>query len=352
MKFSILHISICDKFLPPYITFIKENFNFRNHKFLLLSGMADKNLILQRNIYLAKQSKLSKIKYYFLATIYMHLAKKIILHGLFDIRLVFILFFMPWLKAKCYWVIWGGDLYIHELGKKDLVWKLREFFRKIVIRNLPVITTTVPGDYELAKEWYVASGKFVHNLMYPSHLARNFQEQNEVDKNKGELFLQVGNSADPTNNHEEVFEYLSLFEDKVFKVFCPLSYGDKSYKEMIIEKGYSFFGKNFIPLTDFMSFDEYNKFMNSIDIAIFNHNRQQGMGNIIGLLSLGKKVILKQDITSYRFLKSLGIKIWSLNDKEVLSIINQNDKKNNILIVRNYFSRQRLRDNWANIFND
>ena len=76
------------------------------------------------------------------------------------------------------------------------------------------------------------------------------------------------------------------------------------------------------------------------------------MGNIIGLLSLGKKVILKQDITSYRFLKSLGIKIWSLNDKEVLSIINQNDKKNNILIVRNYFSRQRLRDNWANIFND
>ena len=54
-------------------------------------------------------------------------------------------------------------------------------------------------------------------------------------------------------------------------------------------------------MTDLMSFDDYNKYLASIDIAIFHHDRQQAMGNVIGLISLGKKVVLKDSISSYEF---------------------------------------------------
>lgn len=45
------------------------------------------------------------------------------------------------------------------------------------------------------------------------------------------------------------------------------------------------------PIVDFMDFNEYINFLSTIDIAIFNHKRQQGMGNIITLLGMGKKYI-------------------------------------------------------------
>ena len=41
-----------------------------------------------------------------------------------------------------------------------------------------------------------------------------------------------------------------------------------------------------------MPFNQYLEFLGKIDIAIFNHRRQQGFGNAITLLGLGKKVYL------------------------------------------------------------
>ena len=43
-----------------------------------------------------------------------------------------------------------------------------------------------------------------------------------------------------------------------------------------------------------MPYSSYISFLGSIDIGIFNNNRQQGMGNITNLLYLGKKVYLSK----------------------------------------------------------
>ncbi|WP_083234102.1 TDP-N-acetylfucosamine:lipid II N-acetylfucosaminyltransferase [Candidatus Marithrix sp. Canyon 246] len=75
-------------------------------------------------------------------------------------------------------------------------------------------------------------------------------------------------------------------------MFVPLSYGDPKgvYIKEVISTGTKIFGDKFIPMTEFMDFDKYLNFLGSINITIFNHNRQQAMGNTITLLGFGKKV--------------------------------------------------------------
>jgi len=348
---KILHIGGCDKFLPPLIEFIKENFDFDQHEFLLRSGMGKAPDYPNVKVY--ERKIIERLKFYIVALLKMHRADKVILHGLFDIKLVFILFFTPWLLRKCYWVMWGGDLYVYQLGDRNWKWRVREFFRRPVIKNIKCFTTTVPGDYKLAQDWYNIKSKWIHNLMYPSHLFRDAETIicNKFDKT--ETYIQVGNSADPSNNHFEVIESLVKFKNKNIKVFCPLSYGSEQHKHKVIEYGYKLLSDKFIPLTEFMSFEEYNSYMACIDIAIFNHDRQQAMGNIIGLLSLGKKVVMKPSITPFTFFSDMaGIKIYTIDDPNLLESLNKQESFNNIQKMKSYFNKERLRMNWTDVFDD
>ena len=43
-----------------------------------------------------------------------------------------------------------------------------------------------------------------------------------------------------------------------------------------------------------MNNKDYIQFLNQIDIAVFNHNRQQAMGTIRSLLGMGKKPVWHQ----------------------------------------------------------
>lgn len=350
MTLRILHVSDCDKFIPPYIKFIKESFNndFENHKFLVTRGMAEKALPGYSNIYLIPTSQLGKLKHYLHLIFEINRSDKIILHNLFDFKNVLLLFFMPWNLKKTYWIMWGADLYTYKLGNHNFKWKFKEFFRKPVIRNFGYFSTTVPGDFELVKDWYKSKSVFIQNLMYPSHLYRDLV-QTELE-NKSEIYIQVGNSADPTNNHHEVLNYIAGLDLNHYKVFCPLSYGSPNHRELVINYGKDLLSDKFIPIVDYMDFSAYNKYMSSIDIAIFNHDRQQAMGNMIGLLSLGKKVILKPTTTPYSFFKSLGLEVYSLNDKDIMTPLTENDKIQNIKIMRHNFSPEKLKADWERIF--
>ena len=55
------------------------------------------------------------------------------------------------------------------------------------------------------------------------------------------------------------------------------------------------FGGKFTPLLDYMSPLEYSSFLSGISIGVFNHDRQQGLGNIRKLLRMGSKVYVSSD---------------------------------------------------------
>lgn len=350
MSLKILHVSNCDKFIPPYIKFIKDNFksDFYSHNFLMTGGMAVDQLPDLPNIHLISKSKLGQIKHYLHLIIEMNRSDKVIIHGLFDFKVLLLLFFMPWNLKKSYWIVWGGDLYTYKLGNKNFKWKFKEFFRRPVIKNFGYFSTTVPGDFYLARSWYNSKSKFIQNLMYPSHLYRSLEHNQPRDKL--EIYIQIGNSADPTNKHHEILKYLSNFKTNDYKVFCPLSYGSPEHRESVISYGKKLLGDKFIPITSYMDFSEYNQYMSSIDIAIFNHDRQQAMGNMIGLLSLGKKVVLKPTTTPYSFFQSLGLRVYSLDDKDFMKNLSKEDKKQNIEIMRHNFSPEKLKSDWGKIF--
>lgn len=46
-----------------------------------------------------------------------------------------------------------------------------------------------------------------------------------------------------------------------------------------------------------MEEDEYYNFLNDMDIAIFDMNRQQALGNIMAMVTFGKKVYCKKSFS-------------------------------------------------------
>lgn len=264
------------------------------------------------------------------------MADKIIVHSFIRDKDLLYLYFNQNLLPKCYWVVWGADLYIYNKPRTRLKDKLEHYLRTQVYSKVGHIITYIKGDYELAQKWYGAKGEYHECFMYPSNL---YNEYDIKLKEHRTINIQLGNSADPSNNHIEVLLQLTKYKDDDLQIFTPLSYGSQEYAREVITKGKELFGKKFIPLTEFMPFEKYLEFLGSIDIAIFLHKRQQAMGNIITLLGLGKKVYIPSDITPWQLFNSLDVKVFDVANIEIDSI-NEEIKKENQEKIKEYFSKE------------
>jgi hypothetical protein len=344
---TILHLFHWDKkFAPPFRDLIHEHFADGRHKFLIYGNVEPDALSASPDTVIYHRL----LKNFFPITMAMHGAEKIILHGMFDSHLFYMLALQPWLIKKCCWVIWGGDLYFHEAKQKDRGWKRYELLRRFVIKRLPLVTTTVPGDYLLMRQWYGTKARYIQNLMYTSHICRRVLPC--ADEENDKLVIQIGNSADPSNNHKEIIDKLSSLSASNFVVYAPLSYGNKSYSDEIIAYGLSKLGERFTPLTAFMPFEKYNEYLRSVDVVIFNHMRQQAMGNTIALLSLGKMVWLRSDVTPWSYFNELGLNIYDSKGQLYLHRMPQDKRQANIELCKEVFSEKALISAWKGIFNE
>jgi hypothetical protein len=120
-------------------------------------------------------------------------------------------------------------------------------------------------------------------------------------------------------------------------------------QKKVIETGKAWFGDKFVSLTSFMPFEEYINFLKSIDIAIFNHKRQQAMRNTITLLGMGKTVFMRSDVSHWRFLNSLGIKLNAVENLDLCQLA-PNDADDNASVVQAYFSKATLIAQLIDIF--
>ncbi|KUM52484.1 TDP-N-acetylfucosamine:lipid II N-acetylfucosaminyltransferase [Rheinheimera sp. EpRS3] len=335
MTKKILHIASCSSFLPSFIKCINDKFNSERHEFLITSGLADSELSDFKNVKLFILNGFSKkILYYFELLYKMQVAERIVIHGLFNQRLVKILFIFPWLLKKCYWAVWGGDLYVYQLGRRNWKWHVNEFFRRPVIKNMGHLVTYVEGDVQLARNWYRAKGKYHECLMYHSNLYKNYTLPN---KDSDIINIQVGNSSDPSNNHIELLEKLLPFKDQNIRILTPLSYGSPTHAKKVMELGVEWFGDKFQPITEVMSFDRYLGFLGSVDIALFNHERQQAMGNTITLLGLGKTVYMRSDTTQWLLFEEKNIAVKDIQKFNSLDF--KHDECNAEMIAK-YFSAE------------
>ena len=336
----VLHVCHLDKFIPPFIDFVEEHFDdFATRHLFFINGDTERYPYKARsNIVQAGRGKKNQLLHLAALAKACHEADKIILHGLFNPRVVMLLAAMPWVLPKCYWIMWGGDLYVYQLGQRNLRWKIREFFRRPVIKNMRHLVTGTPGDVDFARQWYGAKGEHIRCFNYPSNIYKHYEIKLKAHDT---INIQVGNSADPTNQHLEVFNQLEKFKDQNIKIFVVLSYGSPYYAKQVIEEGKKRFGDKFSAITDMMPFDQYLDFLASIDIAVFNHKRQQAFGNIITLLGLGKKVFINPASTLNDVFGEFGLQVFNSQHIDLLQL-GEVVKKNNIQKVQYHFSKESL----------
>jgi dTDP-N-acetylfucosamine:lipid II N-acetylfucosaminyltransferase len=331
----ILHIMTLDKFLPPFIDFLNKHFDTTQHKFVFINDKEYKyGLNKNHDVEFLNTDKELK-------TVLTHMqnSSKIILHGLWRDRITLLLLKNPPLIKKCYWVMWGGDFYFPQKQNSQ---------KKELIQQLPYLVTGTAGEVAYVRENYGAIGEHIEAFVYTSNLHKEIKPSIKKDAT---VRILVGNSANPTNNHKEVLDKLFQYKDEDIEIFMPLSYGDFKYGMQIMKYGYENFGKKFQPIVDFMDEEEYYAFLSTIDIGMFNHNRQQGMGNIITLLGMGKKVYMRSNVTTWAMFKENSIKLFDMSDINV-DLLNEIEQIENILQIKKYFSVQNFKKQLCCLFDE
>lgn len=343
----IVHIFPQEKFTEAFIKFINENFNINNHMFFIHG---------ENNTYNKKNLKnINNIKYInnkkdiFILSKYIIKSKKIILHSFFIPKYIqLVLALNKKILKKCNWVIWGGDLYYER--EDNLKSYLREYIKKRILKNIGGCITHIKGDYDLAKKIYNIKGDYLYSFMYPSNLYKEYNFKYKKTNND-KIYIQVGNSADPTNNHIEILDKLKEYYNYNIEIICPLSYGDIKNREEVVKYGNNIFGKRFRAIVDFVQLEEYLDILSKIDIAIFNHKRQQAIGNITTLIGFGKKVYIRDDITTWDFCKQHNLKVFNISKKcNILKSISEQDKISNMYYVKENFSENKLINDLKYIF--
>lgn len=224
-----------------------------------------------------------------------------------------------------------------------------EFYR--AAKEMDFVVPVIPLEFELVKKMKIKArfAPFTYGCI-EDILGDKINETVIHSRN-----ILIGNSGDSANNHLDIFETIKSVNWNDRLIYVPLSYGgNKEYREHIIQKGKEYFGDNFKPLTEFMSLDEYNKIIASCGFVIFNHIRQQGVGNIISLAHMGAKIFLNEKSPVYVFYKSLGMTIFSMeecNQETLASNLTEEQRQANRQIVSDNYSYEAVKNKITTLVN-
>lgn len=127
----------------------------------------------------------------------------------------------------------------------------------------------------------------------------------------GDILL--GNSASITNNHMEALDILSGVGIGNRRIICPLSYGDSTYGDHVVEYGQRLFGDQFVPVTGFLPLGDYLELISRCSVFVANHLRQQGLGNVVSMMAMGARVFLNSRSPIYGDYKEKGAHIYNLD---------------------------------------
>lgn len=353
---KVAHLFVSENLYTfSYLSFLERNFDISSNVFIFrgktLNNFNYSINLKERIIYAG-----STLKFIFTVLPFLRKYDRIILHQLPYGPSLFIWNFLPRSLARTTWVIWGGDVYIYRQKGEGYLKKVYESLRKKIIVRIPRIASFIPGDFEVVKQVYNTDAEYFQS-MYP--LPVDFLNFPVPDINKplgGITKIMVGNSGDESNRHIETLRSLGFLKNSDIKIFCPLSYsGNSDYINSVILTGTDIFGNKFTPLTDIMEPSQYLMFLSDINIAVMNHNRQQGLGNILPLLYFGKKVYLSTGTTSSEYLRSIGCSFYDndslVSDPSSFLSCDRNSLEKNSKIIGALLSEKNCISLWIPILN-
>ena len=199
---------------------------------------------------------------------------------------------------------------------------LTDFYK--VIQKIDIAVPIVPTEFDHIKR--------INNKLISAPFEYGTIEDLAIDEAVYEIKnasnILIGNSASPSNNHVDAFKHIATYKQNGQKIIVPLSYGGKQdYIDFVLEKGYSYFGNDFTPILNFMPLIDYKKLISSCGYAVFNHRRQQALGNINTMGYFGAKLFLNSESPIFKYFKSQGVKISDINKINSISFCKPLDEK-------------------------
>ncbi len=345
---NIVHFVEPGAFINGYMDYMLEKFPQYNHTCISLKRNQVNPGINYLNSYneLFLNRKYSELKNKVIKS------DKIIVSGNFHLDLdLFLLLYPHKLMKKTIVHLWGGDFYYLKRNSRDIKGLIYYYIVSLFFKKCKAIINLIPEDYyELKKIVNVSQKHFVAQMpLYRDELPV------ELKKTESKLNVLVGNSATRSNDHLYVFEELIKFKGQI-SVFCPLAYGDKNYAQTVIEKGKRLFGSDFHYTEEMMKKDEYNNYLNKIDVGIFANERQQALGNIYTLLRLKKKIYVKKGYPLWNnFNNSKKIVVYDLfglknEDYSNLKVYPEVIAKKNAELVEDFLFGERRDLEWKQVF--
>ncbi|MDF2146608.1 TDP-N-acetylfucosamine:lipid II N-acetylfucosaminyltransferase [Knoellia sp. p5-6-4] len=231
-------------------------------------------------------------------------------------------------RAYRVWSGWGADYYGSGAGDTEgllgsqteklvadlgldrapqgglLVRHLTERVVDRAISKVDTFSAPIPDDFDIMRQRHPGFHGAYHQLNYAD--IASFKGPSVIPAG-GDILL--GNSAWSANNHLEALEHLSGLDLGDRKILTPLAYGDRTYRDIVVERGRALFGDAFVPLLEPLPFDRYLDRVSRCGVVVMNHFRQQGLGNIgIGLYS-GAHIYLSRRNPLHAFLSRAGLDI-------------------------------------------
>lgn len=215
----------------------------------------------------------------------------------------------PFIKktALCFW---GADLaWLVNNPSGSITSKLAKRACRSVAAKAKLISTLTEGEYQKLSSKCRLRGLFALGGV---GMPRTDLKDIPFSNMRGNRII-VGNSATASNRHEDVFKLLKPLKDSRYEVFVPLSYGDSEYRDRVLSLGNQYLGHSFHPLLEFMPLEDYEIFLSTCSVGIFNQPRQQGFGNIERLLASGSKVYLADDGDSLSHFINMGANVFPIS---------------------------------------
>lgn len=348
---KILHLFRTSQFTKDFIELINRYYNPDNHIFWVYGesffDYLDKSMIQFNNvvyipridILLNKDSVVKQLEEFEL----------IIYHGLFDENIINFFGLHKHLVDKLGLYFWGGDKKPAAFWDEDS----KEFYR-YVIQNAAKIITIIEEDYKSICDNYGPCGEH-YTVVYGE--CYDYGELEYEDTVYGQpINVQIGNSATVSNNHIKVLKELEKYKNENIRIWLPLSYGDREYAKKVIDFGQKIFGTKFIAMERYMPEKQYNELLKSMNVGIFDIDRQQALGNITSLLESGCKIFLKKDTMLARYFEiECGCKIFYLEDISRMEFrqfikYSKEEAYENKEKLDKYFSIDRITEVWNKIF--
>lgn len=224
---------------------------------------------------------------------------------------------------------------------------------KEAVHRIDYFSGVLPIEYDLCKKNdFFRAKKIIFNYTVDDPRAFSSDAIDKEIEQRGKNIL-VGNSASPLTCHLDILEALKEIDTEDRKIVVPLSYsGPEEYKEVVCRKGYSLYKENFLPLKDFLPYWEYENVLKSCGISIFYYEQQAAMGNILVGLWNGTKVFLSETSIGYKYLRSLGILLFSiqsdLKSPNAFLPLTKEEIISNRIIIAKYFSHEAVIENLSN----